>query len=301
MTIRRLAPFALFLFAVPALFVVPARAAQIKPAAGVFGKGDKSLTIDANDGIEWRQDSKVVIARGNARASRGDLTVAADVLKAHYRKDAKGNAKIWLVDAIGNVLISTPKQRAYGDRGTYNLDTGIFELTGNNLRIVGDKQTITARDKIEYQRKGQVARALGDATATQGDKKLRADVITAYFRQGKAGKLALKTVVAVGHVVVTTAREVARAKRAEYDAIKDRVTLSGNVKLTRGANQLDGEYAEVNLKTGVSRLLARPRGASGGKPVHGLFVPGKDSQGSGFDASILGGPKATKKKPKSQD
>jgi len=126
-------------------------------------------------------------------------------------------------------------------------------------------------------------------------------VITAYFREGDDGKIALKTVIALGHVVVTTAREVARAKRAEYDAIKDRVTLSGGVKLTRGANQLNGEYAEVDLKTGVSRLLARPRGASGGKPVHGLFVPGKSSDGPGLDLGILGGPKATKKKPASPD
>jgi len=39
---------------------------------------------------------------------------------------------------------------------------------------------------------------------------------------------------------------------------KDIMTLSGNVKVTNAGNQFNGEYAEVNIKTGVSRLLAVP-------------------------------------------
>jgi lipopolysaccharide export system protein LptA len=44
------------------------------------------------------------------------------------------------------------------------------------------------------------------------------------------------------------------------------------VRITRGQNQLNGTRAEVNLKTGISRLLP---GRSG--QVHGLIVPEQSS------------------------
>ena len=42
----------------------------------------------------------------------------------------------------------------------------------------------------------------------------------------------------------------------------------GKVRITRGENQLNGSEAEVNMKTGISRLLAGNAGR-----VQGLVVP----------------------------
>lgn len=280
-----------------ALLVGPAAAQNLDK---LMGANDQPVTIDAQDGIEWRQDEQVYIARGKARASRGKISITADLLRAHYRKGKEGNNEIWKVDAIGAVYIDSGKESVYGDKGIYNLDTGVFTLTGDDLRInSGDGQTVTARDRLEYRHQERVARALGNATATKDDKILRADVLTAFFTEGADGKQTIQRVEATGGVIVTTEAERATAIRAQYDAKRELVTLSGDVKLTRGANQLNGEYAEVNLKTGVSRLLARPRGASGGQPVRGLFVPGSedDSKGLGItapDALLSPGTKKSK-------
>jgi lipopolysaccharide export system protein LptA len=48
--------------------------------------------------------------------------------------------------------------------------------------------------------------------------------------------------------------------------------LTGAVKVTQDQNQLNGEYAEVDLKSGVSRLLGAPPGGEG--KVKGLVLPG---------------------------
>ncbi|MDZ7712400.1 MAG: hypothetical protein U5L06_04485 [Rhodovibrio sp.] len=64
-------------------------AGAASPALGqglVGGSGEGPLEIDASDGIEWRRDEQVYIARGNATASRGGVTVAGDRLIAHYRE-----------------------------------------------------------------------------------------------------------------------------------------------------------------------------------------------------------------------
>ncbi len=44
------------------------------------------ITVTARDGIEWHQAQQEVIALGDARAVRGDVTVTADRLIAYYRK-----------------------------------------------------------------------------------------------------------------------------------------------------------------------------------------------------------------------
>ena len=45
--------------------------------------------------------------------------------------------------------------------------------------------------------------------------------------------------------------------------------LCGNVRITRGKNQLNGACAEINLKTGNSRLIGD------GRRVKGLITPDK--------------------------
>jgi hypothetical protein len=56
--------------------------------------GEQQIQVYSDNGIEWHSDELRVIARGNANAVRGDVTITADVLTAHYRKGDKGD-EIW--------------------------------------------------------------------------------------------------------------------------------------------------------------------------------------------------------------
>src|SRR5690606_31299471 len=85
------------------------------------------------------------------------------------------------------------------------------------------------------------------------------------------GDLEMQAISAQGGVTITTPTDVARGDEGVYDLSTRIATLSGNVRLTRGGNQLNGDYAEVNLETGVSRLLSRP--GTGEGRVRGLLVP----------------------------
>ncbi|MFN7001449.1 MAG: LptA/OstA family protein, partial [Elioraea tepidiphila] len=73
---------------------------------------------------------------------------------------------------------------------------------------------------------------------------------------------------AFGNVRITTANEVVRGERGVYTPGDGLARVSGNVRITRGQNQLNGAYGEVNMKTGVSRLLPAPGGR-----VTGMIVP----------------------------
>ena len=92
------------------------------------------------------------------------------------------------------------------------------------------------------------------------------------FGNGPQGENRIERVDAIGNVVITTPEEVVRGDEGVYDVLREVATLDGGVRVTRGENQLNGERAEVNLKTGVSRML--PGKKSGGR-VKGLFTPDK--------------------------
>lgn len=238
--------------------------------------GDEPLEINAEDGIEWRRDEQLYIARGNALAVRGDISVYADKMTAHYSETQDQQTDIDRIDVIGNVRIVSPTETVYGDRGAYDVVNGILVLVGDNLRLIGENDTITARDSLEYWEEKGIAVARGDAEARREDKRIKADVLTAHFAPGAEDSLELKRIEAFGNVRITTPQEYARGNHGIYHVERELASLDGDVKITRDENQLNGEYAEVNMKTGISRLLPAPPGAAGtddGKRVRGLLMP----------------------------
>lgn len=260
-----------------ACVAVAAAAALLLAAGGARAQGiglptqanGKPVEITADEGIEWIQKSRSYIARGNARAAQGDVAVYADILTAYYRDSDGGGTSIWRIDADGKVRIATPTQTAYGDKGVYDVENGILVLTGR-IRLDTETDRITARDSLEYWDKRSLAVARGNAIATRGENTLRADILTAHFFKDKEGKSRVRQLDAFDNVVITTPDEVARSTRGVYDVETGIATLTGSVKITRGDNQLNGEYAEVDLNTGVSRLFGRGKGG-----VQGIFTPEK--------------------------
>jgi len=94
-------------------------------------------TLSASQQLEYWELKKFAVARGNAVATRDNKQVFADVLVAHLRPDAQGNTRVYRVDAYDNVRIRTERETATGDRGVYNVESGIATLTGQ-VRLVRD-------------------------------------------------------------------------------------------------------------------------------------------------------------------
>jgi lipopolysaccharide export system protein LptA len=235
---------------------------------GLPGQNRKiPLEIVADDGIEWRKEAKVYIARGKARAKQGDVAVHADVLKAYYRNTTGGGAQIWRIDGDGDVRIVSPTQTAYGDKAVYDVTQGVLVLTGK-VRMVTKTDKIVARDSLEYWEKRGLVVARGNAVASRGDTRLRADILTARFETGKNGKTRMTRIDAFDNVLVSTASEIATGNQGVYNVETGIAVLSGSVKITRGKNQLRGAYAEINLNTGVSRLFG-----GGNQGVTGYLAP----------------------------
>ena len=295
-----------FLTAAPEL-----RAQAQSNALGLAGgnNGNKPVNIQAENGIEWQQNNKLYIARGNAKATRGDDTVTADTLYAYYR-DAQsrpanaaspqlrgnspsdqspfdnGSTQIYRIEADGHVVFTTPTQTAYGDHTVYDVDQALLVVTGKNLKIVTPQDIITARDSFEWYDEKQLGVARGDAIATkQGPehKSIRGDVLTAEVTKTENQPSKISKVNAHGHVILVSEDQIARGDSGVYNLVTGIATLSGHVTLTRGDNELRGQYAVVDTNTNVARLLASPPSAqvTGPRPrVEGLLIPRQGQPGA---------------------
>ena len=290
-----------------------------------FSKGGP-IEVTASDGMEWRQNEQVVIARGNARAVRGDVTVTATMLTARYRRKAgtaatpasavapntapagadTGNNEIYRLEAEGNVHIFTATDLAVGDRAVYDIDQAVLLMTGGDMKLTTPQQVLTARDTMEYwsQKHMAVGRGLATVTTTDG-RRLAGDTLVGYTTPPAApgtpaaaattakaparsdadpllssGKL--QRVEGFGNVEVRTATETIRGDRGVYVADTGIARLVGDVHITRGQSQLNGDEAIVNMRTGISTLSRDP-----GKRVQGLVVP-NDATGNTPNAAGSG-------------
>jgi lipopolysaccharide export system protein LptA len=277
-----------------ALLVLTAALAAPRPGMaqglGLTAPNDRRpLDVEADGGLEIRQNDNVYIARGNARATRGNASIHADTLVAHYRNSAAdkpkdkdaltGSTEIYRIEADGNVRMMNETQTVYGDHAVYDIDTATAVVTGKNLKLVTPRDTVTARDSLEWYDNKQIAVARGDALAVQAAKRLSGDVLVAQVVKPADQPSRISRIDAQGHVVVTTINEIARAASGVYNVDTGIATLTGGVTLTRGESVGQGEYAVVDLNTNVSRLMKTAPGspaagnAGRGGPVHGLVVP----------------------------
>ena len=55
-------------------------------------------------------------------------------------------------------------------------------MTGGHLKYETEKETVTARDSLEYWEDKKIAVARGNAVGIQGDRHVEGDVLTAEFR-----------------------------------------------------------------------------------------------------------------------
>lgn len=357
-------------------------AALLLPAASAWAQQvDLSrggpVEITASDGLEWHQNEQQVVARGNARAVRGNVTVTADQLIAYYRKKASpagtttpgamvpgatapgatapaaaapaaaasprrranagaaaggpsapgagllnnedsGGNEIYRVEAIGNVHIFTATDQVWGARAVFDMDQAVLLMTGGNLRLTTPTQVITARDSLEYWTDKRMAVGRGNAVAVTSDaKRIAADTLVAFTKEdnaarrgpsapntapapphvrnaqpadsGLAGSGKLQRVEAFGHVTIQTPTEIVTGDRGIYVADTGRARLGGNVHITRGQNQMNGAEAEVDMNTGISRLLSGTAGR-----VAGLVVPNDPSNQSVTDAAAPANPQTGK-------
>ncbi len=261
------------------LACVPAEAQQLDLSHG------GPIAITATDGIEWRQDEREVIARGDARAVRADVTVTADRLIAFYRPkngataapaqpvassgtpadaDTGGN-EIYRLEAVGNVHIFTATDQAWGDRAIYDIDQSVLVMTGHALKLTTPSDVLTARDTMEYWSQKHMAVARGNAVVVTNDgRRMSADTLVAYTTD-TSQQPATATPVAVKTPAPTDNSDDALGASGKLK----KVDAFGNVVVRTVTDTAIGDRAVYVPETGIARLAGHVRITRGQNQLNG--------------------------------
>ena len=239
------------------------------------GSRDMPIKITADKGIEWGKNKEILIASGNAKASRGGITVLAEVLRAYYRKKPTGGTDLYRLDAAGGVKIFSDTESMEGQTAVLDFEQAILKVDGKKMIYKAGPATITANQQMEYWERQNMAVARGNAVAIHKGKTLRADVLKALLRKNKTGRSEVYIIEACNQVLIISDKDRLRSDSAIYKLDSGIATLKGNVSIIRENSILNGDLAEINLKTGISKLLTvdSVRSRKERKRVRGLIYP----------------------------
>lgn len=194
------------------------------------------LEITADKALEWNQADKTYVARGNAVAKQGDISVKADTLTATYAGANGDTSDITTLTADGHVILQTATETATGDKAVYDLLSGKATLSGSRPKVIQkEKNSIEADNMVVWTKNNILDRA--EAT---------------------------------GHVIIISGEQTATGDKATYTSTSSIAELIGNVKVKQGNNWLQGDRAEMNMTTRISKMT----GNSGTGRVKGVFYTG---------------------------
>ena len=131
---RRRALFAIGLLAAASVIGAPAFG-QLKLGSGHDANQPIEITADS---LEVLQEEQLAIFRGTVDAVQGGLDLRADVLVVECRTREGNQNAISLIEAGGNVFVSSPTEMAQGDRAIYDVDAQSVELYGSVVLTQGE-------------------------------------------------------------------------------------------------------------------------------------------------------------------
>jgi lipopolysaccharide export system protein LptA len=148
------------------------------------------------------------------------------------------------------------------------------EIGSDNRQLPGTV-LIDAAKGIEWVRTARLVIARGDARAKRDDQEVRAEVLTAHYRERPDGGIDVWRIDADGKVRYTSPSESAFGERATYDVDKQVMTMSGGKQLgvTASASRITAEK-ELEYDTKTRTLIARGNAVAvdGDRTVYGEVI-----------------------------
>lgn len=209
------------------LFYSDAVAASPLPSANIDKKDiiqEAPIQIDANSGIECNKTNKICKAF-NAKIVHKDMTLKGSILTVTF--DEKEGVQS--LKAEGRVFIESGQEyKASAQTGSFDINSGIVIL----------EQAAEAYD-------------------LKNNRSLKGDKIILKLNKVANGKMVINKIEVYDNVEIKTIKERALSDKGAYEADKEFITLTGNVRITNKEGQLSGEAAEMDLKTGISRIKSQ--------------------------------------------
>lgn len=91
---------------------------------------DAPVEISADE-LTVSRDNRSAVFAGNVDVVQGQLVMRAAKLNVFYRENAGGRPAVELIEAEGNVVVSSPSETARGKLARFEVDQELITLTGD--------------------------------------------------------------------------------------------------------------------------------------------------------------------------
>lgn len=225
------------------------------------------VEIEASHQLEWLRDQNKYRATTDVLIKQGSTTITGDNAEAEY--DAKeGPSALTVITVTGNVVINDTGRIIHAEKAVYDTRTQILNLTGDTITLDTPQMNAVAHKTMDYNAAENKATATGNAMVKNPTQQVNGETITAWLEKDTNRLLRAE---ASGHVVITRkapdgTADIARSGNAVYDADKNTAHLTGNVKMARGENFMQGDDAVIDMTTGHATLTNKTA-STGAKPA----------------------------------
>ncbi|MDE6224474.1 MAG: hypothetical protein K2M23_03270 [Alphaproteobacteria bacterium] len=230
----------------------------------------EDIELTADNGLEWNQKEQKIIMRENATAKTPEYELRASYIEAFYKEP---NKKIYQVIATDNVNVISKEENITTDKLTYDINNEIIKLfsASNPTTLKNKDSEIIAKDNVIYYKAKNYATAKNAKIINTG-RTLFADDIKVEFERTNDASNQLKKILANGNIKLIDGEEELYGDTAEYNPKTGLATISGNVYFKKGTKaNLSGGKIIYNMKTGIARVLPK----DGESKVKGVFSTDK--------------------------
>lgn len=234
------------------------------------------IHISSENGLTIDQPKRRLTFKKNTKAVQGGHTLESQLLKIFYREKQGADApekEVYYLQAQREVVFSSARGRAFGNSAEYFLDKKLVRLKGKPARAESDREKLEALT-IEYYEDIPKVIAKQKVVFTQGENTLKADKMTAYLEPNSQNEQEISWIEAEGDVTIMTPEETVTASEGTYDLKTGIALLKEKVHIVKAEGEMEGDFARIDMNTGISSLQAKETPAGGKKQrVRGTFQP----------------------------
>ncbi|MDN2568141.1 LPS ABC transporter substrate-binding protein LptA [Aquibium sp. A9E412] len=125
---------------------------------GLKLSGDEPIQIES-DALEVREEEGIAVFSGNVAVAQGQTVLKSGRLVVHYARDSgsatTGTSSIERLEADGKVYVRSEDQVATGDRGTFDMESEVLVLSGEEVVLSEGDNVIVGCRLVVQMRSGQ--------------------------------------------------------------------------------------------------------------------------------------------------
>ncbi len=219
---------------------------NFKDQDAYFKKNKNNILITSENGLIVDQTLNTITAVQNAHIYQKNDHIRAEEITLTHKKDTYNKTVLVKVRAY-------KKAQAFEQKKTVQAEEIILFKEAQDIL-----DTIQPLKKYQFvkvpKNLNQLVYLNKDALVKEGNQLILADKMYVFYKETASNNQEIEKIVALGHVKASNGVQRIQGNYGVYNPKTEMIDIYDNVSLHQGNSVLNGKWANMNLKTGISSL-----------------------------------------------